>query len=730
MRIADAVQRLRSAGNEIAPDQLLDMDFLTEYPIVDDSDLKRPMIYYCHAGQWLHISRAITKPYKRALEAIDILDDDLRACRLQITWFEDAYFNPAPVSLLEDQRRGRIPLLNFFRYYACWLFIAERSKVKQFSTLTVRDGFSILIESTTDQYVTLLGYVGKKLLNATAASDQTQIFSDIAMIQHLVSVPISAIEESQRHSIADIVEKNAQIESEIERRIVTEFPSAISALSKAIKDFPNWDTDEIPSTFEWSGLSRIETAYPEMVADYEKASRVFQSLEGLTRGKRDSEYLVSSDRNFEAAFNAVVARDVVAHISMAEANAIDESATGFLFPLNFTDWEMNAVLPALKELINAAPFRESLSNQIALVHLFLPFYIADLQTHHSGLVRLEFVKAARVLRSCLAALPDFNVEQLRSLIIRCETTWQDWNIPIGIAYGILDNAGKELLLGSTHDAVRLLTVHCGDRREKMLDYLGRCRLHQLYADSAKMLKAIARNEFAQEHYERFGFILTTKLIKPLTIETKLQREETEEHVVAETLVKHAVDVPEILKMEAYEAILLRNRQESELKFFAEHVPFILKWQHLWDEIVINNRNVANSLIADLLVPANPTSQDFVDRKKVIPDKKTLASVIRDLKLVISNKENNGHERHMIGRLVVLGLSIELRNIDHVAWLCGFRTKDKPFNESVLPSESNRSTLSRYLNTYGLVFQDLSSPLESSRINKREAVFLKARLASK
>lgn len=499
----------------MAPDQLLDMDFLTEYPIVDDSDLKRPMLYYCHAGQWLHISRAITKPYKRALEAIDILDDDLRACRLQITWFEDAYFNPAPVSLLEDQRRGRIPLLNFFRYYACWLFIAKRSKVKQFSTLTVRDGFSILIESATSQYVTILGYVGKRLLNAVDTSDRIQIFSGIAMIQHLVSVPVSVLDESKRGSIADLIEGSAQIESEIERRIATEFPSSISALMKAIKNFPSWDTGEIPMTLEWRGVSRIETAYPEIVADYEKASRVFQSLKGLTLGEKGSDYLVSSNKNFEAAFNAVVARDVVAQITMAEANAPEESATGFLFPLNITGWETNAVLPVLRELIVAAPFHASLSNQIALVHLFLPFYVADLQTSHSGLVRLEFVKAARVLGSCLAALPDFNVEQLRSLIIRCETTWQDWSIPIGIAYSILDNAGKDLLLGSTHDAVRLLTVHCGDRREKMHDYVGRSRLHQLYADSAKVLKAIARNEFAREHYEKYGFLPTERAIRPL-----------------------------------------------------------------------------------------------------------------------------------------------------------------------------------------------------------------------
>lgn len=587
MRIADAVQRLRTAGNEIAPDQLLDMDFLTEYPIVDDSDLKRPMLYYCHAGQWLHISRAITKPYKRALEAIDILDDDLRACRLQITWFEDAYFNPAPVSLLEDQRRGRIPLLNFFRYYACWLFIAERSKVKQFSTLTVRDGFSILIESATDQYVSLLGYVGKKLLNAIAASDQTQIFSDIAMIQHLVSVPVSAIEESRRHSIADIVEKNAQIESEIERRIVTEFPSAISALSKAIKDFPSWDTGEIPLTLEWSGVSRIETAYPELVADFEKASRVFKSLEGLTLAKRNSEYFVSSDKNFDAAFNAFIARDVVAHISMAEANAIDESATGFLFPLNITDWEMNAVLPALKELINAAPFRESLSNQIALVHLFLPFYIADLQTNHLGLVRLEFVKAARVLRSCLAALPDFNVEQLRSLIIRCDTAWQDWNIPIGIAYSILDNAGKELLLGSTHDAVRLLTIHCGDRREKMYDYVGRSRLQQLFADCAKMLKAIARNEFAQEHYEKFGFIPTSVFKVPQSTEAVLHSDQNghvnEPDRSRDIAEKVSLTGPRVQALVAVESLVQPFNLRNAYAKLAQEIPTWETFEALVDE---------------------------------------------------------------------------------------------------------------------------------------------------
>lgn len=508
MRIADALQRLRTAGHQIAPDQLLDLDFLTEYPIVDDSDLKRPMLYYCHAGQWLHISRTITKPYKRALEAIDFLDDDLRACRLQITWFDDAYFNPAPVSLLEDQRRGRIPLLNFFRYYACWLFIAERSKVKQFSTLTVRDGFSILIESATDQYVTLLGYVGKRLLNAVDASDQAQIFSGIAMIQHLVSAPVSALHESRRDSIADLLDESAQVELEIERRIASEIPSLISALSKAVKDFPYGEAHEIPSTYDWKDVSRIETAYPDVVDAYKKAHWAFQSLNSLTSGKRDSEWCVTFDKNFDAAFNTVCARDVVAHISMAEANATDEDAARLFFPLDIIHFETRSVLPVLKELIAVAPFRESLSNQIALLHLFLPFYIADLQTGHSGLVRSEFVKAAQVLRSCLAALPDFNVVQLQSLVVRCETTWQDWNIPIGISYGILDNAGKDLLLGSTHDAVRLLTVHCGNGREKMLDYLGRSRLHQLYADTAKKLKAVAHNDFAREHYEKYGFIAT------------------------------------------------------------------------------------------------------------------------------------------------------------------------------------------------------------------------------
>lgn len=730
MRIADAVQRLRTAGNDIAPDQLLDMDFLTEYPLIDDPDLKRPGLYYCHAGQWLHISRTITKPYKRALEAIDILDDDLRACRLQITKFEDAYFNPAPANLLEDQRRSRIPLLNFFRYYACWLFIAERSRVKQLSPLIVRDGFRTLVNSATDQYVTLLGYVGKKLLNATTASDQTQTFSDIAMIQHLVSIPVSAFKESQRHSIADLVEKNAQIEAEIERRIATEFPSAISALSKAIKDFPSWDTDEIPSTFELSGLSQIETAYPELVADYEKARRVFKSLEGLTLGKRNSEYFVSTDRNFEAAFSTTLARDVVAHISMAEANATDESETGFLFPRDVTGWEPDALLPELRKFVSELPFRDSVSHQIALVHLFLPFYIADLQTSHSGFVRSEFVKAASVLRSCLAALPDFNVEQLRSLVVRCETTWQDWNIPIGIAYSFLDNAGKELLLGSTHDAVRLLTTHCGKGRETMHDYLGRSRLQQLFTESARKLNAVAHNDFAREHYEKHGFIATIDSIRPNLTDITLYADSIEDSVTTRASDRREGAIDEIMKLESYAPTSTNIGQEPTIKFIEEHGPFVRKWQHLWYEIVANNQNVAKSLIANLLLPANPTSQDFVDRKKVISDKQTLASVIRDLKLVIPHKAKNSHERYMIGRLVVLGLSIELRNIDYVAWLCGFRTKDRPFNESILPTESDRSTLSRYLNIYSLVFQDLSSPLESSRINRREAEFLKTRDWSK
>ncbi|NUO18951.1 hypothetical protein HUU59_05830 [bacterium] len=730
MRISEALRQLLTADKGLSADQIIDIDFLTEFPIVDDPELKKPMLFYCPSGEWHHVSGIVGKRYRQALQTSDILDDDLGTCRQQIKLFESTYFKDTRASVLDDLRLGRIPLTNFIRYYAYWLFVAIKSSGEHFSYAMVVDDFRIHFDSVLNQYENVLKYLDKKLVVAAAAQDESQVFECIELFQKMVAIPIAVIDESKREGIVKVLKESARIESEIDNRIANELPSAIATLVKAIEDFPNVESHEIPSTYDWIDVSRIETVHSEMVTEYVRVGQAFQTLDNLILDKQSGNLRVSSDKYFDAAFNATLARDVVALKSMAEANATNRSESRFLFPLNMTGWEPNALLPELRKFVSELPFRDSVSHQIALVHLFLPFYVANLQSDRHDLVRTEFVKAANVLRGCLAALPDFNMEQLQSLVVRCETTWQDWDSPIGIAYCLLDNTGKELLLGSTHDAVRLLTTHCGNQREKMLDYLGRSRLHQLYHDSAKKLKAVARNEFAQEHYERYGFIRTTESIKPQSIETKLLREETEEPVVAETLVKPAVDVPEILKMEAYEAILSRNRQESELKFFAEHVPFILKWQNLWDEIVINNRNVANSLIADLLVPANPTSQDFIDRKKVIPDKKTLASVIRDLKLVIPNKEINGHERHMLGRLVVLGLSIELRNIDHVAWLCGFRTKDKPFDESVLPSESNRSTLSRYLHTYGLVFQDLSSPLESSRINKREAVFLKARLASK
>ncbi len=515
MRISETLRQLRTADKGLSADQIIDIDFLTEFPIVDDPELKKPMLFYCPSGEWHHVSGIVGKRYRQALQTSDILDDDLGTCRQQIKLFENAYFKEDRTSVLDDPRLGRIPLINFLRYYAYWLFVASKSSGRHFSYEMVIDDFRIHLDSVLDQYENVLKYLDKKLVVAAAAKDESQVFECIELFQKLVAIPTAVLDKPMREAIAKILEESAKIESEIDNRIENELPSAIATLVKAIEDFPNVESHEIPSTYDWINVSRIETVHSEMVTEYVRVVQAFQSLDNLILDKQSGNLRVSSDKYFDAAFNATLARDVVAHISMTEANATNKSETGPLFPRDMTSWEPDALLPELRKFVSELTFRDSVSHQIALVHLFLPFYVANLQTNQSGLVRTEFVKAARVMTSCLAALPDFNAEKMQSLIVRFETTWRDWDSPIGIAYCLLDNAGMEPLRGSTHDAVRLLTTHCGNGRETMHDYLGRSRLQQLFTESARKLNAVAHNDFAREHYEKHGFISTECATRPL-----------------------------------------------------------------------------------------------------------------------------------------------------------------------------------------------------------------------
>lgn len=676
MRISEALRQLRTADKGLSADQIIDIDFLTEFPIVEDPELKKPMLFYCPSGEWHHVSGIVGKRYRQALQTSDILDDDLGTCRQQIKLFESAYFKDTRSSVLDDPRLGRIPLINFLRYYAYWLILAIKSGGKHFSYAMVVDDFRIHLDSVLYQYENVLKYLDKKLVVAAAAEDVSQVFTYIELFQKMVAIPIAVIDESKRAGIAEVLKESTRIESEIEHRIANEFPMVTATLLKAIKDFPNVESDEFPSTYDWVDVLRIETVHSEMVTEYIRACQAFQSLNGLILEKQSDNWSVSSDKYFDAAFNATVTRDVVAHVSMSEAKTTNKSESRFLFPLNMTGWEPDALLPELDRFVNEIPFRDSVSHQIALVHLFLPFYVANLQTNQSGLVRTEFVKAAQVLKSCLAALPMRSADELRSLVVRCETTWQDWDIPIGIAYSVFDNTGKELLLGSTHDAVRLLTVHCGNGREKMLNYLGRSKLHELYADSAEKLKAVAHNDFAREHYEKYGFIVTEVLVD-------------EDLLLSETSAQSGTNVfmPDQIQIPANMAT---------------------GWGDYHDRY---SRLIGESVLSDI-------ASKFIDKMA-----RKLAKRIKDVgfpeKDPIRNYTSPDVPKGLAGHGDIIDVLIQRRAVLRWAQVCELRRVDKAksqnrkrFFQQMGYGTGNLESYSNYFNAIGLKLENLYAPDES------------------
>ncbi len=721
MRIAEALERFRFGDQATVPfDQLGPIDLLTEYPVINDPALKKPMLYYCSGADWIIVAGTVGKPYKKALAAINSTNKELRFCRVQIEKFEEKYFNPPQVAVLAE-RAIRIPLVNLFRYYAMWKFVALHSDKQHITLVKVQNDFSLIITSAVERYQELVDIVAKAMASASKSEDSGEMFENLRWLQKVVDVPSTVLDKEHCNTILGTLLLCAQIEADVENRIATELPAHIELLKKDILDFPRELIPNIQLTpFNRSYFYEIDTTHAEIVNEYARVESIHESLYALKSSASDSTWEVSTNSAFNAAFNSVSLRDVHGHLAGALSLTPDQEIYELLFLFNLAFGDAPDVLSDLRQLLATEPFNRNPVNQLMLVHLFFPFYVAGLQFERIGTTRVKFMDAATELRSCLLSLPKHDLDDLLSIAVRSEMAWTNWSVPVGFVYHLLVKLGKELLRGTSKDATMLLVENCGSGREHMFDYLSSSKIDKLFLDSARFIENETRIKFAYKHYEEYGFIVSKRTVMPLAIEVVDIPDLID---AADPVPTKTVDISILLTREGYPLETANKYVGKEHNYFADHEEFTDKWKAKWPEIIENCHARATDLIKRLCVPDEPTTADFLACLKEIVESKTLTSKIPEGPLVIDGKDKNAHERYMIGRLVVLGLSLEVRDLDSVAWLCGFRSKDKIRYTGVLPSPPNRSRLERYLNTLGLRLGDVGAPLDSKRINLREQAFL-------
>lgn len=722
MQITKALERLQTGNPDIISfNQLGSIDIITKYPVLDISRLKKPMLYYCFSGDWAMVALTLSKPYEKALSAITLANEEMRCCRVQIEIFGEKYFHPPQVSILSDPRSFRIPLVNLLRYYAMWKFVAQHSERRHITLERVEEDFKLIVDSVLERYLELVSVLADAMMNSASNGNNGEMFENLRWLQKVVDVPATVFDTKHRKSLVAALQPCSTIEAGIENRITTELPPYIELLKRANHNFTlNAEANAVSAPFDRRHFYEIDTEHADIINEYAGVESIHESLYALKSPSSDSTWEVSTNTAFNAAFNTVSLRDVHGHLAGALPVTPDQAIYELLFPFNLAFGDAPDMLSDLRKLLDTEPFAENPMHPVVLVHLFFPFYVTGLQFDRVETSHVKFMEAANKLRGCLLSLPKHELDDLLSVAVRSEIAWPNCNLPIGFAYQMLMKLGQDLLRGTSKDGASLLVESCGSRCEKMNNYLASAKINKLFLDSALCIENETRSKFAYEHYEEYGFIVSERTVMSLAIEDMVIPNQTGTTEFAPT---KTVDIRILLAREIYPQETINRHVNRKQNYFANHEAFMNKWKAKWPEIIENCHARSTDLIERLCVPDEPTTADFLARLKVIGESKTLTSKIPEVPLVIDAKDKNAHERYMIGRLVVLGLSLEMRDIDSVAWLCGFRSKDKIRYIGLLPSPPDRSDLERYLNTLGLRSEDITAPLDSKRINLREQAFL-------